>query len=63
MTALRCNCNWILYDDGRAPRVASGVLAALRDFHNETYPRRFHWTYFEYSWNGTILIHNRDAKL
>jgi predicted O-methyltransferase YrrM len=55
--ALRGNCEWILVDDCRYSSIAAAVLAAVKDI----FPGSTHWTYFEHTWTGNILIHRKKG--
>lgn len=50
--ALESGSEWILIDDSRDPTVAGGALMAAYMAR-----KMFHWTHFEDTWTGSVLIH------
>jgi hypothetical protein len=55
LLALYSKSEWILVDDSRDSQVASATLDALFKYH----PGSCEWAFFEDTWTGNILIHNR----
>lgn len=55
LLALYSKTEWILVDDSRDSQVAAATLDALYKFH----PGSCDWAFFDDTWTGNILIHNR----
>jgi hypothetical protein len=57
LLGLASQSEWILVDDARDSQVAGATLDAMFKHH----PGSCEWAFFEDTWTGNILIHNRPG--